>query len=407
MLPCRLLVRVLILGGDGYLGWPTAMRFSERGHEVSVVDNFSRRRWHAHRARFAASDPLAGGADCAWKEVSGKEIVSHDGAIEDAEFLEGVVVTETKPEAIVHYGEQPSAPYSMASREHAVETQYANVIGNLNLFFAMRDTSRTPTWSSSGRWGYGTPNIDIEEGYIEIEHKGRKDTSRSRSSPARSITSPRSTTPTTSTSPAASGACARPTSTRASSTGSRRRRPPGTSASSPVSTTTRPSAPCSTASASRPWSAARSRSTARAARPAASSTSATRSSASSWPSRTPPTPASSASSTSSPSSSRSSELAELVKAAAAELGIEVEVEHLANPRVEVEEHYYNATHTKLLDLGPTRRGSARSWSVDDEDDRGHKDRIDPLIEPTRLEARPQTEAGVTKHARSPHRFRPL
>jgi UDP-sulfoquinovose synthase len=169
-------MRVLILGGDGYLGWPTAMRFSARGHDVSVVDNFVRRRW----VEAQGSDSLTPISSlderiAAWKEVSGKEIASHVGAIEDPEFLEGVVA-DTRPEAIIHYGEQPSAPYSMASREQAVETQYANVIGNLNLLFFMRDHVPDAHLVKLGTMGeYGTPNIDIEEGYIEIEHKGRKD----------------------------------------------------------------------------------------------------------------------------------------------------------------------------------------------------------------------------------------
>ena len=170
-------MRVLILGGDGYLGWPTAMRFSNRGHEVSVVDNFVRRRWVEAQGSDSLTPilPLEERIG-AWKEVSGNEIRSFVGEIEDAEFLEGVI-TETKPEAIIHYGEQPSAPYSMASREQAVETQYANVIGNLNLLFFMRDHVPDAHLVKLGTMGeYGTPNIDIEEGYIEIEHKGRKDT---------------------------------------------------------------------------------------------------------------------------------------------------------------------------------------------------------------------------------------
>jgi UDP-sulfoquinovose synthase len=170
-------MRVLILGGDGYLGWPTAMRFSARGHEVSVVDNFSRRRW----VEAQGSDSLTPIRSLeeritAWKEVSSKEIASYVGSIEDAEFLESVI-TETKPEAIVHYGEQPSAPYSMGSREQAVETQQANVIGTLNLLWFMREHVPEAHLVKLGTMGeYGTPNIDIEEGYIEIEHKGRKDT---------------------------------------------------------------------------------------------------------------------------------------------------------------------------------------------------------------------------------------
>src|SRR5215216_5680275 len=135
----RAIMRILILGGDGYLGWPTAMRFSARGHEVSVVDNFSRRRWHERHGTDSLT-PIRSLDERieAWREVSRNQIVSYVGAIEDPEFLDGVI-TETRPEAIVHYGEQPSAPFSMANREQAVETQYTNVIGTLNLLFFIRD----------------------------------------------------------------------------------------------------------------------------------------------------------------------------------------------------------------------------------------------------------------------------
>jgi UDP-sulfoquinovose synthase len=170
-------MRILILGGDGYLGWPTALRFSARGHEVSVVDNFSRRRWHTEHGT-ASLTPI-GELDeriAAWREVSGEQIRSYVGAVEDGDFLDEVVA-ETKPEAIVHYGQQASAPFSMLSRERAVETQQANVIGNLNLLFAMRDHVPDAHLVKLGTMGeYGQPDIDIEEGYIEIEHKGRKDT---------------------------------------------------------------------------------------------------------------------------------------------------------------------------------------------------------------------------------------
>ena len=170
-------MRVLILGGDGYLGWPTAMRFSARGHEVSVVDDFSRRRWH-EEAGTGSLTPIADLDQriAAWKELSGEEIRSFVGPVQDGDFLDGVVA-ETRPEAVVHYGQQASAPYSMASREKAVETQYANVIGNLNLLFAIRDHVPDCHLVKLGTMGeYGQPEIDIEEGYIEIEHKGRKDT---------------------------------------------------------------------------------------------------------------------------------------------------------------------------------------------------------------------------------------
>ena len=170
-------MRILILGGDGYLGWPTAMRFSARGHEVSVVDNFSRRRWHNEHSTDSLTPirPLAERIEV-WRGISGNEIRSFVGNIEDGEFLDEVVA-ETMPEAVVHYGEQASAPYSMISRKHAVQTQHTNVIGTLNLLFSIRDRVPSCHLVKLGTMGeYGTPNIDIEEGYIEIEHKGRKDT---------------------------------------------------------------------------------------------------------------------------------------------------------------------------------------------------------------------------------------
>jgi len=169
-------MRVLILGGDGYLGWPTALRFSAAGHEVSVVDNFNRRRWHSEHgsASLTPIRPLEERIE-AWHEVSGERVRAYVGSIEDGDFLEEVVA-ETRPEAVVNYGQQASAPYSMLSRERAAETQHANIIGNLNLLFAMRDHVPDAHLVKLGTMGeYGQPNIDIEEGYIEIEHKGRKD----------------------------------------------------------------------------------------------------------------------------------------------------------------------------------------------------------------------------------------
>jgi UDP-sulfoquinovose synthase len=170
-------MRILILGGDGYLGWPTALRFSAEGDEVVVVDNFNRRRW----VEGAGSDSLTPIADletriAAWEEISGVRIPAHIGPIEDGDFLDGIV-SDFLPEAIVHYGQQASAPYSMISRQTAVETQYANTIGNLNLLFSMRDHVPEAHLVKLGTMGeYGQPNIDIEEGYIEISHKGRSDT---------------------------------------------------------------------------------------------------------------------------------------------------------------------------------------------------------------------------------------
>jgi UDP-sulfoquinovose synthase len=167
----------LILGGDGYLGWPTAMRFSGQGHDVAVVDSFARRRW-VEEAGSHSLTPITSLEERiqAWSEVSGKDMEAYVGDISEGTFITDVV-REFEPEAIVHYGEQPSAPWSMKSVDHAVVTQANNVIGSLKLLWAMRDHAPDAHLIKLGTMGeYGTPNIDIEEGFIEIDHKGRKDT---------------------------------------------------------------------------------------------------------------------------------------------------------------------------------------------------------------------------------------
>jgi UDP-sulfoquinovose synthase len=170
-------MRVLILGGDGYLGWPTAMRFSSKGHEVAVVDNFSRRRWVEEAGSYSLTPIVSLDERIeAWREVSGKEIEAYIGDIAEGTFVADVL-RDVQPTVIVHYGEQPSAPWSMRSVDHAVVTQANNVIGSLKLLWAMRDHAPEAHLVKLGTMGeYGTPNIDIEEGFIEIEHKGRRDT---------------------------------------------------------------------------------------------------------------------------------------------------------------------------------------------------------------------------------------
>jgi UDP-sulfoquinovose synthase len=170
-------MRILILGGDGYLGWPTAMHFSDRGHDVHLVDSYLRRR--AHRENGTASLlPIGPDLDArtrAWHELTGRRIEATQGDLCDPAVVDRVF-RAFGPEVIVHYGEMPSAPYSMASRAHAVFTQYNNVVGTLNVLFAMRDLAPDSHMVKLGTMGeYGTPNIDIEEGFIEIHHKGRSD----------------------------------------------------------------------------------------------------------------------------------------------------------------------------------------------------------------------------------------
>ncbi len=170
-------MRVLVLGGDGFCGWPTALHFSARGHQVAILDNLSRRRWdeELHTCSLA---PIAMPEErvAAWNRVSGEHITVIQGDLNDYEVVLAAF-ERVQPEAIIHYGEQRSAPYSMIDREHAVFTQVNNVVGTLNVLYAMAAVTPDAHLIKLGTMGeYGTPNIAIEEGYIAIDHEGRKDT---------------------------------------------------------------------------------------------------------------------------------------------------------------------------------------------------------------------------------------
>jgi UDP-sulfoquinovose synthase len=169
-------MRVLVLGGDGYLGWPTALHLSDKGHEVAVLDNLARRRYDGELGveSLVPIEPLPNRID-AWAAISGRKITCYEGDLLDAEFLTGAV-REFAPTAIVHFAEQRSAPYSMIDREHAVYTQHNNVVGTLNLLYAIAETDPGIHLVKLGTMGeYGTPNIDIEEGWLDVEHNGRTD----------------------------------------------------------------------------------------------------------------------------------------------------------------------------------------------------------------------------------------
>jgi UDP-sulfoquinovose synthase len=169
-------MKILVLGGDGYLGWPTALHLSAQGHEVAVNDNFARRGYDVEMG-VESLIPICTLEErlTAWGEVGGEQIKSYVGDLCDAEFVHGMV-RDFHPEAIVHFGEQRAAPYSMISQAHAVYTHTNNVVGNLNVMYAIADIDRDIHLVKLGTMGeYGQPNIDIEEGWIEIEHKGRKD----------------------------------------------------------------------------------------------------------------------------------------------------------------------------------------------------------------------------------------
>ena len=170
-------MRIAILGGDGYCGWATALYLSSRGHEIAIIDNFARRHWDFELGvqTLTPIRPLPERL-AVWQQLTGRVIESYVGDITEYDFLSSMI-GEFKPDAIVHFAEQRSAPYSMINRKHAVSTQVNNVVGTLNLLFAIHELAPDCHIIKLGTMGeYGTPNIDIEEGFITIEHNGRKDT---------------------------------------------------------------------------------------------------------------------------------------------------------------------------------------------------------------------------------------
>jgi UDP-sulfoquinovose synthase len=169
-------MRILVLGGDGYLGWPTALHLSACGHEVGIADNFARRRYDDELGvqSLVPIEPLAVRVR-AWHEVSGRRLETFVGDLTDAEFTHGMV-RSFRPDAIVHFAEQRAAPYSMIDRRHAVYTQTNNVVGTLNILYAIAEVDPDIHLVKLGTMGeYGTPNIDIEEGWLTINHNGRSD----------------------------------------------------------------------------------------------------------------------------------------------------------------------------------------------------------------------------------------
>ena len=170
-------MKIAVLGGDGYCGWATALYLSRQGHSVAIVDNYCRRQWD-HELGVETLTPIRPLAERlrSWHRLTGLAIDLFVGDVCDYDFLSSAIQA-FEPEAVVHFAEQRAAPYSMIDRKHAVFTQVNNVVGTLNLLFALREIQPDCHVVKLGTMGeYGTPNIDIEEGYITIEHNGRRDT---------------------------------------------------------------------------------------------------------------------------------------------------------------------------------------------------------------------------------------
>lgn len=170
-------MRVLILGIDGYLGWPLALRLADRGHVVGGVDNFSRRDRVAEVGGHSAT-PIARMTDrgAVFAAAFKQGLQFFRGDMRNHSFVVNTL-RAFRPDCVVHLAEMPSAPYSMIDAEHAVDTHDNNVNGTLNLLFALRDHAPECHVLKLGTMGeYGTPNVDIPEGEFELEHRGRKST---------------------------------------------------------------------------------------------------------------------------------------------------------------------------------------------------------------------------------------
>lgn len=167
-------MKVLILGGDGYLGWPTAMNLTASGHEVAVVDNYLRRNVCREENTPALYDvPNLHNRVALWEEISGHAIPVFIGDLTEWSFM-AEVFKAFPPDVVIHYAEQPSAPYSMLNRRAATLTLKNNLEVTANLIFAVREFAPEAHIVKLGTMGeYGTPNIDIEEGWIDIDHKNR------------------------------------------------------------------------------------------------------------------------------------------------------------------------------------------------------------------------------------------
>lgn len=169
-------MKVLIAGIDGYLGWPLAQYLSLRGHEVAGLDAFLRRAW-VEEVGGTSAIPVYDMPDrlAAFRDHYGYVPQFRQGNLLDYEFVRDFL-SAFQPDTVVHLGEMPSAAYSMIDPAHTAFTQHNNVIGNLNVLWAIKEACPDAHLVKLGTMGeYGTPNIDIPEGFFEVEFRGRKD----------------------------------------------------------------------------------------------------------------------------------------------------------------------------------------------------------------------------------------
>ncbi len=169
-------MKVFIAGIDGYLGWALAQYLTLHQHEVAGCDLMLRREW-VEEVGSTSAIPIYSREErlAAFQEQYGRSLDFRVGDLCDYAFIKGFLA-DFQPDAIVHLGQMPSAPYSMMDQKHCVWTQQNNIISNLNLLWAMKEVCPNAHLVKLGTMGeYGTPNVDIPEGFFEVEYRGRKD----------------------------------------------------------------------------------------------------------------------------------------------------------------------------------------------------------------------------------------
>ncbi len=166
-------MKVLVLGGDGFCGWPSALHLSARGHDVVIVDNLSRRKIDIE-LEVDSLTPIRpmGERLAAWKEVSGKDIAFIDMTIgKDYQELVDLILSE-KPDAIIHFAEQRAAPYSMKTARHKRYTVDNNLNATNDVLAAIVETgldTHLVHLGTMGVYGYGTAGMKIPEGYLKVK----------------------------------------------------------------------------------------------------------------------------------------------------------------------------------------------------------------------------------------------
>ena len=169
-------MKILILGIDGYIGWALALHQLSLGNEVCGIDNFSRRKNVEEMKSWSAIPILSMNERIKYlKEKYGDKITFFEGDLLDSQFINDIM-KKSQPDSIVHLAEQPSAPYSMIDQNHTIYTHQNNVMGTLNLLFAIKNyapKAHLVKLGTMGEYGYEA-GLEITEGFFEIEFRGKK-----------------------------------------------------------------------------------------------------------------------------------------------------------------------------------------------------------------------------------------